>query len=112
MAAMMQNAIIVQKTMRCVARCFVQTPDIFARSCSIASCFLVRGFGSINTAGTSLTPTLPPNGERERPEFAARACTAHRDNVSCAGDDSPRPLRPRGALANRRLVCHQPRRQD
>src|SRR5207302_4777375 len=28
----------------------------------------VRGFGSINTARNPLTPTLSPNGERERTE--------------------------------------------
>src|SRR5262249_18044556 len=30
----------------------------------------VRGFGSITWAGNPLTPTLSPNGERERTEFA------------------------------------------
>jgi hypothetical protein len=29
----------------------------------------VRGFGSIGAAGNPLTPTLSPNGERERTEF-------------------------------------------
>ncbi len=34
----------------------------------------VRGFASNSTAGNPLTPTLSPNGERERTEFAARMC--------------------------------------
>jgi len=33
----------------------------------------VRGFGSLSSAGNPLTPTLSPNGERERTEFAAPA---------------------------------------
>jgi hypothetical protein len=32
----------------------------------------VRGFGSIGAAGNPLTPTLSPNGERERTAFAVR----------------------------------------
>jgi len=32
----------------------------------------VRGFASNSEAGMPLTPTLSPNGERERTEFAAR----------------------------------------
>jgi hypothetical protein len=31
----------------------------------------VRGFGSIGTAGNPLTPSLSPNGERERTEIVA-----------------------------------------
>ena len=33
----------------------------------------VRGVGSISTVGNPLTPTLSPNGERERTEFVAQA---------------------------------------
>jgi hypothetical protein len=33
----------------------------------------VRGVISLSTAGNPLTPTLSPNGERERTEFAARS---------------------------------------
>jgi lysophospholipase L1-like esterase len=43
-----------------------------ARFCKIKD--WVRGFGSIVTAGTPLTPTLSPNGEREHTAPAARSC--------------------------------------
>jgi hypothetical protein len=53
----------------------------------------VREFGSVSTVSNPLTPTLSPNGERERTEFAARSRTVGAGRITPSAWSSPRVTR-------------------